>query len=636
MPETTSGHGGAHVVAAARAHGASTMFTLSGGHIFPIYDGAVHADPPLRMIDVRAEHTAVFAAEATGKLTRSPGLAVVTAGPGVTNAVSPIHAGVLRRFAAGGARRASRDRAARTCRNSTTSAAGVGHQARRDRRVDRDHCGGGRRRFPAAATAHRGPVFLDFPIDQLFTPADAPTPPPSAPVVTEPDPDAVAAVAGLLARARRPVLVLGSDVWLDGAEEAALRFVDGTGIRGRDERHGPRCGPRRPSCAGDEGALGSFRPLRSRRRGRRTARLPARVWRVRADATARRPPPVADLADSPAQVAHHVDLARVGSRHSHTGLRRRPRRTHRAAGLSSWREDLRSRVAAAVAGRRRRVGRGRGPDPPARIYGELLPRLAEDAVVIGDGGDFVSFAGKYVEPRRPGGWLDPGPYCASGRDSARRSPPGWPTRRRRSSCCSATVRRDVAAGCGHPCTAPAAGGDGAREQPVLGTGEAPDAVPLRLRRSAPTCARDALRRGRRRARRRGETVTRSERIGPALDRAFAAGVPYLVNVRLDPRSPTRALPPGSEPASRRGARAGPRPRSRRRARPSSACTRRAAFGKPRLGEDTTDRRTHLPRRGMSPCRAAVRRPCARFGPRSPPSPRWCPPARSGRRAPTPA
>ena len=54
------------------------------------------------------------------------------------------------------------------------------------------------------------------------------------------------------------------------------------------------------------------------------------------------------------------------------------------------------------------------PIHPARIYGELVPRLAEDAIVIGDGGDFVSFAGKYVEPKRPGGWLDPGPYGCLG------------------------------------------------------------------------------------------------------------------------------------------------------------------------------------------------------------------------------
>src|SRR6202451_3457185 len=83
-------HGGAQAVRAAREQGVQTMFTLSGGHVFPLYDGAVTADPPLHIVDVRHEQTAVFAAEATARLTRSPGLAVLTAGPGVTNGVSAI------------------------------------------------------------------------------------------------------------------------------------------------------------------------------------------------------------------------------------------------------------------------------------------------------------------------------------------------------------------------------------------------------------------------------------------------------------------------------------------------------------------------------------------------------------------
>ena len=84
------GHSGELAVAAARAHGVETMFTLSGAHVFPMYDGAVKADPPMRLLDVRHEQTAAFAAEATGELTRSPGFAVLTAGPGVTNGISAI------------------------------------------------------------------------------------------------------------------------------------------------------------------------------------------------------------------------------------------------------------------------------------------------------------------------------------------------------------------------------------------------------------------------------------------------------------------------------------------------------------------------------------------------------------------
>src|SRR6476660_7569594 len=89
-PGELSGHAGELAVAVARAHGVQTMFTLSGAHVFPMYDGAVKADPPMRLLDVRHEQTAVFAAEAVGKLTRVPGLAVLTAGPGITNGVSPM------------------------------------------------------------------------------------------------------------------------------------------------------------------------------------------------------------------------------------------------------------------------------------------------------------------------------------------------------------------------------------------------------------------------------------------------------------------------------------------------------------------------------------------------------------------
>src|SRR5207245_3156157 len=90
-----TGHGGAHAVAAARQHGVSVMFTLSGGHVLPLYDavvkdGAAPSSPPMRLVDVRHEQTAVFAAEATARLTRRPGLAVLTAGPGVTNGISAI------------------------------------------------------------------------------------------------------------------------------------------------------------------------------------------------------------------------------------------------------------------------------------------------------------------------------------------------------------------------------------------------------------------------------------------------------------------------------------------------------------------------------------------------------------------
>src|SRR2546430_16309113 len=86
MPSTVTGHGGQLALEALGAFGVSELFTLSGGHVFPIYDAAHQAG--VRIVDVRHEQSAVFAAEAVAKLQRRPGVAVLTAGPGITNGIS--------------------------------------------------------------------------------------------------------------------------------------------------------------------------------------------------------------------------------------------------------------------------------------------------------------------------------------------------------------------------------------------------------------------------------------------------------------------------------------------------------------------------------------------------------------------
>src|SRR5437773_8230621 len=86
MGQRIDGHGGQLALAALRQYGVGELFTLSGGHVFPLYDAAQKAG--VRIVDVRHEQSAVFAAEAVAKLQRRPGLAVLTAGPGVTNGIS--------------------------------------------------------------------------------------------------------------------------------------------------------------------------------------------------------------------------------------------------------------------------------------------------------------------------------------------------------------------------------------------------------------------------------------------------------------------------------------------------------------------------------------------------------------------
>src|SRR5215213_7320114 len=88
MPDSPDVVGGRIVARRLRAHGVSTIFTLSGGHLFSIYDGC--RAEGIRIVDVRHEQTAAFAAEGWAKVTRAPGVCALTAGPGVTNGVSAV------------------------------------------------------------------------------------------------------------------------------------------------------------------------------------------------------------------------------------------------------------------------------------------------------------------------------------------------------------------------------------------------------------------------------------------------------------------------------------------------------------------------------------------------------------------
>src|SRR6187200_3770470 len=222
MTETIEGHSGQLAVAVARAHGVETMFTLSGAHVFPMYDGAVKAEPTMRILDVRHEQTAVFAAEAVGKLTRVPGLAVLTAGPGVTNGVSAITQASFSGsplVVVGGRAPANRwGMGSLQELDHPPLLAPVTKSARTVHKVG-EIAGAVDEAFTLARSSHRGPTFLDVPMDQFFDKATVDRPAVGPRQRLEADPDALARVGALLAAASRPVLVLGTDVWADAAEE---------------------------------------------------------------------------------------------------------------------------------------------------------------------------------------------------------------------------------------------------------------------------------------------------------------------------------------------------------------------------------------------------------------------------------
>ena len=231
--EPVEAHSGQHAVAVAREHGVEVMFTLSGAHVFPMYDGAVTADPPMKILDVRHEQTAAFAAEAMGKLTRKPGLAVLTAGPGVTNGVSAIAQAQFSGsplVVVGGRAPANRwGTGSLQELDHAPIVAPVSKLARTIHKAD-EVADGMHEAFTLAGASHRGPVFVDIPMDEFFNSSTSTRPVLGERVRAEPDGDAIADIAELLGQAQRPVLVMGTDVWADGAEEAALRLVEEAGI----------------------------------------------------------------------------------------------------------------------------------------------------------------------------------------------------------------------------------------------------------------------------------------------------------------------------------------------------------------------------------------------------------------------
>src|SRR5690349_22865707 len=194
------------------------MFTLSGGHVFPLYDAVVKdsADAAMRLVDVRHEQTAVFAAEATARLSRTPGLAVVTAGPGVTNSVSAVTTAWFN-----GAPVVVLAGRAPDSRWGSGSLQEMDHPpllAPVTKRAWTEHdtaglAGSVDEAFRLAASPHRGPVFLDISLEAIYgqAEADLPTAGPDGPAPAGPAPEAgeVDRIAALIRTARRPVLVLG-------------------------------------------------------------------------------------------------------------------------------------------------------------------------------------------------------------------------------------------------------------------------------------------------------------------------------------------------------------------------------------------------------------------------------------------
>ena len=526
---TIEGHAGQQAVAAMLQFGTDVMFTLNGGHIWPLYDAA--RDQGMRVVDTRHEQTATFAAEAYAKLTRRPGFAALTAGPGITNGVSAITSAWFNgspvvvmggrapegRWGSGSLQEMdhvpvvqSITKSAVTVKDANQAAAAV-HAA-----------------ASLSMTPHRGPTFLDFPLD-VFGAASGVLPSVDACTGTgaAPDDDEVAALADLIARAERPAFIVGSDVYWDGAWDELKATVEHL----------------RVPCFFNGLGRGTL-PARHELSFLRTRGM----LKQRADLVVVLGTPldfrlgfgrfgnaqVAHVVDSIAQRAGHVSVPTV-SGDSVLVLRALANHSGPRADHEPWIAELRTAEERGRASDAELLSADSAPIKPSRIYGELGKRLADDAVVICDGGDFASYAGKFVEVQQPGCWLDTGPYGCLGNGL------GYTTAARvvRPDSQVVLLLGDGAAGFSlmdvdtlvrHGLPAVMVVGNngmwGLEKHPMQAIYGWDMACDLQ-----PGCRYDqvvtALGGG-------GELVTDPAQIGPALDRAFASGVPYLVNIVTDP------------------------------------------------------------------------------------------------------
>jgi acetolactate synthase I/II/III large subunit len=413
---------GGHLVAKAlKAEGIDVIFTLCGGHIIDIYDGCV--DEGIDVVDVRHEQVAAHAADGYARITGRPGCAVVTAGPGTTDAVT----GVANAFRAespmlliGGQGALSQHKMGSLqdlphvdmMTPITKFAATVPHTARAADMVTMA--------LRECYNGAPGPSFLEIPRDILDgrVPIEEATIPEAgryrASTKSAGDPAAAESLADILVRAEKPVVLLGSQVQTARATDAAIEFARTLNIpafmngaaRGtlppKDPHHfhlSRRYAFNNADVIVIVGTPFDFRMGYGKR-------LPKAATVVQIDMDYRNVGKNRDIdlgiVGDPGAVLSAVTQAASGR------LKNGPK------DRKEWFTELRSEEDAAYEKRLPRQLSDANPIHPLRLAHEINEFLTEDSIYIGDGGDVVTFSGGVVQPKSPGHWMDPGPLGTLG------------------------------------------------------------------------------------------------------------------------------------------------------------------------------------------------------------------------------
>ena len=535
-------HGGWIVARMLKREGVEVVFTLSGGHIAAIYDGCVREG--IRVVDTRHEQAAVHAAEGWAKSTRKPGVALLTAGPGVTDGVTGVanaHLAGSPVLVIGGAAPLSLwDRGALQEMNQIDLLRPITKWARTVHETSRlgEYVASA---FRQMLNGKPGPVFLEMPMDVLNNFADTdsvvdPGTPEQYRVGgrTAPDPDLVHKAAALLEKAQCPVIMAGTAVWwCDAAEplrQIAERIQAPVFLNGAGRGCLPPTHPlffssaRRKALEGADTILAIGTRMDFRLNHGQPPLIPARanlLW--------------FDLAAEDVGVNRGAAVGLVGD----VGLSMQQvteatKQLHSEAWLSYVRtEEQKVMERDEIAMHSDAV-----PIHPIRFCREIRDFIDEETTVVGDGGDIVSYGGRIINVYKPGYWLDPGPMGCLGTGTgfamaAQLARPGKKVLILHGDGAfglngmefESMVRQNLP-------VVSIIGNDGAwgqikhPQKALLGHATAAELAP-KIRYDQMVEALGG----------HGELVEHSEDIRPALERAFASGLPACVNVLIDPNKP---------------------------------------------------------------------------------------------------
>jgi acetolactate synthase-1/2/3 large subunit len=535
-------HGGWLVAKILKREGVEVVFTLSGGHIAAIYDGCMREG--IRVVDTRHEQAAVHAAEGWAKCTRTPGVAILTAGPGVTDGVT----GVANAYLAGspvlvigGAAPLSLwDRGALQEMNQLDLLRPITKWARTVHETARlgEYTASA---FRQMLNGKPGPTFLEMPMDILNNLADTDTLfDPGEPAFyryggcTAPDPDMVIKAAALLEKAQRPVIMAGTAVWwCDAAgplRQLAERINAPVFLNGAGRGCLPPTHPlfftasRRKALEGADTILAIGTRMDFRLNHGQPPLIPAAanvIW--------------FDLAGEDVGVNRGAAVGLVGD--VALSLRQLTAATQQLA-EGDWLAYIRREERNALGRDGALMSSDAVPVHPMRLCREIRDFIDEDTTVVGDGGDIVSYGGRVINVYKPGYWLDPGPMGCLGTGTgfamaAQLARPGKKVLILHGDGAFGLNGMEFESMARHKLPVVSIiGNDGAwgqikhPQKAILGHATAAELSPG-IRYDKMVEALGGY----------GELVQRPEDIRPALERAFASGLPACINVLIDPNKP---------------------------------------------------------------------------------------------------